>query len=226
VDIGVPPVRQLDSEEASEILQLHSLIETHTPLDKNSPHVEYLPGFTSLRLLLTDHARSDRENELIKSALRAFQTYRSAGRSDKDCAWMTARDFMILSKHSGVHAQSGLHAKSGGNCAPGTCQTGSASGCAPMSAATELPSSGSLVDHNSRPQSAPATKANHHSQHSMNTSDYSTGLSPLLNSVAGGHMPQSDVLNNFAPMGLSASQLSALLQSDSSLNFHGGFHEA
>jgi hypothetical protein len=101
VDIGVAvPPRTPDTTE--EELQMHydllNLIQRCTPANKNSPLAQYLPGFTSLRILLTQQYRSERENELLKSILSCFDSYRKVGRADNDIATMTARDFMALSK--------------------------------------------------------------------------------------------------------------------------------
>jgi hypothetical protein len=103
VDVGVGPPEKPD-EMTDEEAQLHHellvLIQKCMPADKKSPYASFLPGFTSLRLLLVQQTRSTREEELLKSILAAYSTYKkSVQRSETDIAVSTARDFMLLSKH-------------------------------------------------------------------------------------------------------------------------------
>jgi hypothetical protein len=101
VEIGGPPkmavVEQDGSENSQLANELLSLICSHMPQDKTDTWAPYLPGFTSLSLLLIKRSRSARENEMIKSALASFLSYRLAGQSDNNVAWMTARDYMLMS---------------------------------------------------------------------------------------------------------------------------------
>jgi hypothetical protein len=99
VDLGGPQLLHNNTLENSRKQLLLSLIEAHTPPDQRSPLAEFLPGFASIRLLLIEHNLNDRENELLKSAVACFQSYKASGRDDKDATWMTARDFMILSRN-------------------------------------------------------------------------------------------------------------------------------
>ena len=75
------------------------------PADKKSPFASFLPGFTSLRLLLIQQSRTPREDELLKSILVSYATYRRGGnRSETDMAVSTARDFMMMSKQGQNYA--------------------------------------------------------------------------------------------------------------------------
>jgi hypothetical protein len=102
VDVGVgPPDKpdQMTDEEAHLHHELLLLIQKCMPADKKSPFASFLPGFTSLRLLLIQQSRSAREDELLKSILASYANYRKGGlRSDTDMAVSMARDFMMKSK--------------------------------------------------------------------------------------------------------------------------------
>lgn len=104
VDVGVgPPPKSADmTEEESQLHhELLILVQRCTPPDKSSPLAPYLPGFTSLRLFLIQQVRSSRDDELLKSILASYASYKKGGhRSEADIASMTARDFMLLSKQS------------------------------------------------------------------------------------------------------------------------------
>jgi hypothetical protein len=104
VDVGIgPPPKfgNLTDEEFQLHHELLALIQACFPEDKNSPLASYLPGFTSLRLLLIQQSRSPRDDELLKSVLSSYASYKKGGhRTDMDIASMTARDFMLLSKLS------------------------------------------------------------------------------------------------------------------------------
>lgn len=89
----------MSEEETILHHELLLLIQKCTPEDKTSPLALYLPGYTSLRLLLIQPSRSSREDELLKAVLASYASYKKGGhRSDSDIASMTARDFMLLSK--------------------------------------------------------------------------------------------------------------------------------
>ena len=101
VDVGVgPPPKSAEMSELENRLrhELLDLIHKCTPVDKSSPLAPYLPGFTSLRLLLTQQDCSHRDNDLLKSVLASYESYKKGDRPDTDIAAMTARDFMLLSK--------------------------------------------------------------------------------------------------------------------------------
>ena len=86
---------QVDSR-ANDLLLL---MRTYTPADKNSPLAVYLPGFTSLRLLLEMRSKSPREEELAQTLVESYSSYCQSGRTPSDVAWMVARDYMLLSQH-------------------------------------------------------------------------------------------------------------------------------
>lgn len=102
MDIGVGPPEKLgemSDEEAHLQHELLLLIQKYTPADKKSPHALFLPGFTSLRLLLIQQPRSVREDELLKSIVAVYAQHKKGGqRSEVDIAVSTARDFMVMSK--------------------------------------------------------------------------------------------------------------------------------
>jgi hypothetical protein len=102
VDVGVgPPAKpdEMTEEEAQLRHELLILIQKCMPVDKNSQFASYLPGFTSLRLLLTQHILSPREEDLLKSILGVYASYKKGSqRSEPNIAVLTARDFMLLSK--------------------------------------------------------------------------------------------------------------------------------
>jgi hypothetical protein len=107
VEIGAPPktagVEQDGSENCQLSNELLSLMCTHMPKDKTDTLASYLPGFTSLHLLLMKRSRSVRENEMLKTALASFVNYKITGQSDINIAWMTARDCMLLSIQDAQH---------------------------------------------------------------------------------------------------------------------------
>jgi hypothetical protein len=68
------------------------------PTLQNSPYAPYLPGFTSLPLLLTKQSRTQQESDLLTTILDSYSSYLTSGRSNSETAWMIARDFMLLSQ--------------------------------------------------------------------------------------------------------------------------------
>lgn len=100
VDIGVSALPLLtDNTKRVDIRSnVLNLIDFYMPKDKDSPLAVYLPGFTSLRLLLVQEEKSDKDEEFIEVALGSFLSYRASGRSDADVVALTARDFMVLTK--------------------------------------------------------------------------------------------------------------------------------
>jgi hypothetical protein len=101
VDIGIPEAQHgvpglSTFEEKQKFLVI---MEQHMPVDKTASFAEYLPGFTSVVLLLTERIHSAREEELLKIAYKCFTLHKESGMSDRDAAWMTARDFMTTSRH-------------------------------------------------------------------------------------------------------------------------------
>lgn len=96
---------QVDNR-ANELLLL---IRTYTPADKTSPLAVYLPGFTSLRLLLEKGAKTAREEDLAHTLTESYSSYCRAGRNPPDIAWLLARDYMVLAQHHAQQPQQ-LHA--------------------------------------------------------------------------------------------------------------------
>jgi hypothetical protein len=121
VDVGKDATNDPDDAEADGLTSLLRIIETHTPSDKSSPRAGFLPGFTALRLLLQKKKRSQRENDLLKSVLACYESYKTTGRSEADTACMTARDYMALDKESSMTSQVDQHTYlTTGNIAPHT----------------------------------------------------------------------------------------------------------
>jgi hypothetical protein len=118
VDVGIPaplPTAAVSNARTTSIVdsvsgaeddtRMHDLLEVlrnHMPEDSNSPYAPFLPGFTSLRLLLLKSSRTPLEINILQLALGAFESYRLEGRSDSDVACMTARDCMILTRSAAL----------------------------------------------------------------------------------------------------------------------------
>lgn len=215
VDVGVAvPPRAPDTTE--EELQMHydllNLIQQCTPADKNSPLSQYLPGFTALRILLTQQHRSERENELLKSILSCFHSYRKVGRTDSDIATMTARDFMVLSKQNTSIDKNGNRPPPQQQSQPQVRQhqpiQSSHYRSQPMVQANGT--SGVLQNYGQQQnnQSRQDVPQQHLSLHENQV--HSLGASPTMQPIAG----NQDSLAELAPLGLSAAQLAAILQND------------
>ena len=223
VDVGVAiPPRTAETTE--EELQMHydllNLIQKCTPADKNSPLAQYLPGFTSLRILLTQQYRSARDDELLKSILTCFDSYRKVGRSDPDIATMTARDFMVLSKQ-----KSSVNGVSESNVSQRQCYAGEPQRqqqqiqAAAMTLAQQLSQATGQTNGMNSAQGNSGTVEVPLQQFTLSTSSHgvqeqlpslSVGASPALQPITS----QQGESTELAPLGLSASQLAALLQND------------
>jgi hypothetical protein len=118
VDVGHDATSDAEDMDGEGLTSLLRIIETHTPCDKSSPRASFLPGFTALRLLLLKKKRSQRENDLLKTVLACYDSYKTMGRSEADTACMTARDYMALDKESSITSQVDQHAYSTGDKAP------------------------------------------------------------------------------------------------------------
>ncbi|CAB9518906.1 phosphotransferase system component [Seminavis robusta] len=111
VDVGVPTPASAAAtlaptaagQAGNRAGELLLLIRTYTPANKNSPMASFLPGFTSLRLLLEKHVRTQREEEFAQTLLESFSSYSRSGKAPSDIAWMVARDYMVLSQQQGQH---------------------------------------------------------------------------------------------------------------------------
>jgi hypothetical protein len=101
VDVGASTIpstteNRIDTQKQIDLLRM---LEGYMPKNKYSPMSLFLPGFTSLRLLLVKDEKSPKDFELLRSILVSYDSYVQAGRSDSDVIAMTARDFMFLTKH-------------------------------------------------------------------------------------------------------------------------------
>jgi hypothetical protein len=96
----VAPPPKSDSVDPLEykVHDVLKLITDHAPANKNSPYAPYLPGFTSLRLLLIKPDRTAHENDLMTTMLDSYSSYLPTGRPPAELAWMIARDFMLLTQ--------------------------------------------------------------------------------------------------------------------------------
>jgi len=82
---------------AAEVL---SLVGEHMPTNSSSPMAGYLPGFTSLRLMLMKTDRTSREAEVLGTILESYSSYVSSGKPTSEIAWLLARDCMHLSQQT------------------------------------------------------------------------------------------------------------------------------
>lgn len=87
-----------NQEDVQRQAELLNLVEAYIPKNKDSPLAFFLPGFTSLRLLLMKQTKSEKESELMQTVISSYTSYKQAGRSDPDVAAMTARDYMLLTR--------------------------------------------------------------------------------------------------------------------------------
>jgi hypothetical protein len=106
VDVGAKPPKPdnaaIADRRAPDLLKL---LAEHIPTHRNSPYSPYLPGFTSLRLLLLKQTKTPEEKDLLGTVLESYSSYLSSGRSNSETAWMIARDFMLLSRTSTTRLQ-------------------------------------------------------------------------------------------------------------------------
>jgi hypothetical protein len=126
VDIGNPNLARSEPNEASaqpdslsvvasdnrvgEVLQI---IRNHTPTDSSSPLAGFLPGFTSLELMLTKSSHPPREAQSLLTLLASYSSYASSGRSEADIALLLARDFMMLSQQAAGQPPNRMQSNSG-----------------------------------------------------------------------------------------------------------------
>jgi len=83
--------------------EMSALIQEYMPLDSTSP---YLPGFTSLLLLLRKRtSHTPREAENLKTLTNQFVTYMSQNKSRHDVAILLARDFMAITQQQQLNIQ-------------------------------------------------------------------------------------------------------------------------
>lgn len=121
VDVGTAPASQGGSSEASNSKKeevsgssgdtpsaLLKLLTELMPTDPNSPLAAYLPGFTSLRMMLLKSTRSPQESELVNCTIQSFASYLRTGRSQCDIALLVVREFLAMSQK--LQAQPLVHA--------------------------------------------------------------------------------------------------------------------
>ena len=129
VDVGVaPPKSTPDQPVDHRVAELMKIMVDNVPTHKNSPHAPYLPGFTSLKLLLMKDSLSDADEDLLSTILESYSSYLNSGRSESDTAWMIARDYMLLAQTSNLkEASSGQQHQQQGSILQNQSLLGSAS---------------------------------------------------------------------------------------------------
>lgn len=210
--------------------KLLELIQKFTPIDNNSPLAQYLPGFTSIRLLLMKDDRSPVDEELIRTVVHCYSSYKKVGRADEEIASMVAREFMMLSKGNYQNAfqttkqqnTTGSSDQFGG--LPFQMQRlgqqGDGISSSNNSASNAWMGNLSTALLSSRAGSL-RTKVDEIAGFSIGPSLEDTiglgslGVSPALPPIS------NENTNSCAPLTLTASQLTALLQNDAALNFPG-----
>jgi hypothetical protein len=99
VDVGSAPPKPNDAKATDTRVQdVLRLLAEHTPTHRNSPYSPYLPGFTSLRLLMLQRNRTKDDNDTLSTMLESYSSYLSSGKDPGEIAWMMARDFMLLTQ--------------------------------------------------------------------------------------------------------------------------------
>ncbi|KAL3903060.1 MAG: hypothetical protein SGILL_010592, partial [Bacillariaceae sp.] len=99
VDVGSSPPKPDDAKASDKRIQeLLKLLAEHIPTHRNSPYSPYLPGFTSLRLMLLKRNRTTEDDDLLSTMLESYSSYLSSGREPSEIAWMMARDYMLLTQ--------------------------------------------------------------------------------------------------------------------------------
>ena len=196
---------------------LLNLIQRFTPADKNSPLAQYLPGFTSLRILLTQQFRSERENELLKSILSCFESYRKVGRADADIATMTARDFMALSKQKSSSDDNSTDQEITSHQGQRLLQQQQQQQQQAQSinyrsemVSNPTETSAGLQDFDQQDDNQGVLGAPQQQFSLLGQQVYSVGASPAMQPIGA----NLDTLSELQPLGLTAAQLAALLQND------------
>jgi hypothetical protein len=98
VDIGAAAPKPENKTADRRISDVLKVLTDFVPTQKNSPYAPYLPGFTSLPLLLLKQSRTQQESDLLTTILDSYSSYLTSGRSNSETAWMIARDYMVLSQ--------------------------------------------------------------------------------------------------------------------------------
>jgi hypothetical protein len=104
VDVGIAPPKPEDNTVDKRIPDMLKLLAENIPTHRNSPFSAYLPGFTSLRLLLLKRNKTPEDNDMANTMLDSYSSYLSSGRNSTETAWMVARDYMLLTQTSHQHS--------------------------------------------------------------------------------------------------------------------------
>mmetsp|Transcript_22114 Transcript_22114/g.30771 ORF Transcript_22114/g.30771 Transcript_22114/m.30771 type:complete len:810 (+) Transcript_22114:87-2516(+) len=96
------PTGTTSPQADNRVTEIISLMDEHMPTDSKSQAAPYLPGFTSLKLLLAKSSKNQVENDMLKSLLDSYSSYISTGRHENDIALMLARDYMFLSQQQSL----------------------------------------------------------------------------------------------------------------------------
>jgi len=223
VEVGHPTVTTASTvgptEEEKQQQELLSLIESKMPENKGSPFAAYLPGFTSLRLLLTRKPVSQVDNTLTELAVEIYSSHKSAGQPESEIAWMTARDFMQMSKQKmsqlPVAASNQQTTMQGRPMIAGKQPVNRGNtdgcGCSPGEVCGPISSSTSEKTNNSVSQSGTDQRTLTAGNSILPQGESEALASPVLQGIVG----QNDVMGN---LGLSASQIAALLQHDAAFS--------
>ena len=87
---------------------LLKLLTEMMPTTSTSPLTAYLPGFTSLRMMLLKPMKTQQEAELVTCMVQSYASYMSTGRPQSDIAMLVVRDFLAMSQEQPVYHQSML----------------------------------------------------------------------------------------------------------------------
>lgn len=99
VDVGSAPPKPDDAKATDKRVQdVLKLLAEHTPTHRNSPYSPYLPGFTSLRLVLLKRNRTKEDDDVLSTMLESYSSYLASGKEPSEIAWMMARDYMLLTQ--------------------------------------------------------------------------------------------------------------------------------
>jgi hypothetical protein len=80
VDVGAAPPKPENAKPVDRrVADLLKLMAEHIPTHRNSPNSPYLPGFTSLRLLLVKQTKTPEEADLMITVLESYLSYLSSG---------------------------------------------------------------------------------------------------------------------------------------------------
>lgn len=123
VDVGTPTLKNktaagssaamaASGDQDERVMEVLSLIGEHMPSNSQSPLAGYLPGFTSLRLLLMKTNRTPREAEVLGTILGSYSSYVAAGKQTSEIAWLLARDCMHLSQQIMSQQQNAMQSQS------------------------------------------------------------------------------------------------------------------